>query len=59
MCCGLGGEERTKLRKKKKGKKRKEKEINLILAKRGLVGMKGYVKTYNHVKYFLPFLSRF
>ena len=75
MCCGLGEEERTKIRKKKrrkkgekkekKGKKRKKrekrekKEINLIAAKSGLVGMKGYVKTYNHVKYFLPYLSRF
>ena len=31
--------------------------MNLILAKSGLVGMKGYVKTYNHMKYFLPYLS--
>ena len=54
--CGLGEEERTKIRKKKKEKKR---EINLIAAKNGLVGMKGYLKTYNHMKYFLPYLSRF
>ena len=57
MFCGLGEEERTKIRKKKKGKKRKKKEkkrkkkekkeINLIAAKRGLVGMKGYLETYN------------
>ena len=40
-------------------KKRKKKEINLIAAKSGLVGMKGYLKTYNHMKYFLPYLSRF
>ena len=40
-------------------KKRKKKEINLIAAKSGLVGMKGYLKTYNHTKYFLPYLSRF
>ena len=33
--------------------------MNLIAAKSGLVGMKGYLKTYNHVKYFLPYLSRF
>ena len=46
MFCGL--EERTKIRKKKKEKK----EINLIAAKSGLVGMKGYFKTYNHMKYF-------
>ena len=53
MCCGLGEEERTKIRKKKKG-------MNLIAAKSGLVGMKGYLKTYNHTKCFLPYLiSRF
>ena len=52
MCCGLGEEERTKFRKKKKKK--------LIVAKSGLVGMKGYLKTYNNpVKYFLLYLSRF
>ena len=49
MFCGLG-EERTKIRKKKK-----EKEKNLIAAKSGLVGMKGYLKAYNHMKYFLPY----
>ena len=65
MCCGLGEEERTKIRKKKKGKKgkkrkkRKKKEINLIAAKNGLVGMKGYLETNNPMKYFLPYLSRF
>ena len=62
MCCGLGEEERTKIRKEKKEKKekkRKKKEINLIAAKSGLVGMKGYLETYNHMKYFLPYLSRF
>ena len=41
MFCGLGGEERTKFRKKKKEKKRK----NFIAAKSELVGMKGYLKT--------------
>ena len=55
MFCGLGEEERTKFRKKKKEKK----EINLIAVKSGLVGIKEYVKTYNHMKYFLPYLSRF
>ena len=66
MFCGLGEEERTKIRKKKKekkGKKKEEKgkkkEINLIAAKSGLVGMKGYLETYNPMKYFLPYLSRF
>ena len=61
MYCGLGEEERAKIRKKKmeikgkkKEKKRKKKEINLIAAKSGLVGMKGYLETYNHLKYFLP-----
>ena len=60
MCCGLGEEERTKFRKKKKekkGKKKQKKEINLIAAKSGLVGMKGYLETYNHLKYFLPYLK--
>ena len=52
MRCGLGEEERTKIKKKKK-------EINLIAAKSGLVGMKGYRKTYNHMKYFLPYLAVF
>ena len=33
--------------------------MNVIAAKRGLVGMKGYFKTYNDMKYFLPYLSRF
>ena len=56
MFWGLGKEERTKIRKKKKEKK---KEINLIAAKSGLVGMKGYLKTFNPMKYFLPYLSRF
>ena len=66
MFCGLGELERTRFRKKKKekkGKKRKKKgkkkEINLIAAESGLVGMKGYLKTHNHEKYFLPYLSRF
>ena len=48
MCCGLGEEERTKIRKKKE----KKKEINLIAAKSGLVGMKGYLETCNPMKYF-------
>ena len=52
MFCGLGEEERTRIRKKKKEKK-------LISAKGGLIGMKGYLKTHNTVKYFLPYLSRF
>ena len=62
MFCGLGEEERTKIRKKKKeikGKKGKKKEINLIAVKSGLVGMKGYLETYNPMKYFLPYLSGF
>ena len=46
MFCGLGEEERIKIRKKKRKKK---KEKNLIAAKSGLVGMKGYLKTYNHI----------
>ena len=46
MLCGLGEEERTRFKKKKKEKNKK----NLIAAKRGLVGMKGDLKTYNRVK---------
>ena len=37
MCCGLGEEEHTRFRKQKK------KEKKLIVAKNGLVGMKGYL----------------
>ena len=67
MFCGLRELERTRFRKKKKEKKGKKKEKkkeknkkkNLIAAESGLVGMKGYLKTYNHEKYFLPYLSRF
>ena len=63
MFCGLEEEDRTKVRKKKRKKKekkeKKEKKRNLIAAKRGLVGMKGYLKIYNHMKFFLPYLSRF
>ena len=55
MFCGLGEKERTKFRKKKKEKKEK----NLIAAKRGLVGIKGYLKTSNGVIYFLPYLKLF
>ena len=45
--------------KKSVRKKGQKKEINLIAAKSGLVGMKGYLETYNHMKYFLLYLSRF
>ena len=45
MFCALGEKERTKIRKKKKGKKKRN-----TAAKCGLVGMKGYLKTYNHMK---------
>ena len=56
MLCGLG-EERTKIRRKKTEKKGK-KGKKLIAAKSGLVGIKGYLKTYNLVKFFavlMPF----
>ena len=59
MFCGLGEEERTKIRKKikrKKKEKKKKKKKNLIAAKSGLIGMKGYLKTYNQIKYFLQYL---
>ena len=60
MFCG-SEEERTKFRMKKneKQKKKGKKGKNLIAAKSELVGMKGYLETYNHVKYFLPYLRRF
>ena len=51
MFCGLGEEEGTRFRKKKE-----KKEKNLITAKSGLVGMKGYFKTYNRAN---PYLSWF
>ena len=70
MVCGLGKEERTRFRKKKrkkKGQKRNKKETkkkqkkeqNLIVAKSGLVQMKGYFKNYNRVKYFSPYYAGF
>ena len=40
-------------------KKKEKKEINLIAARSELVGMEGYLTTYNRVKYFLPYFSRF
>ena len=47
MFGGLGEEEHTKIREKKRKKKEKKekkgKEINLIAAKNGLVEMKGYL----------------
>ena len=46
MFCDLGEEERTQFRKKKENKNKK-----LIAAKSGSVGMKEYLKIYNHVKY--------
>ena len=33
--------------------------MNLIAAKSGLVGMKGYLKTYNHMEYFFPYFKPF
>ena len=44
---------------RRRKKKEKKKEINLIAARSGLVGIKRYRKTFNHTKYFLPYLSRF
>ena len=51
MFCGSGEEERTKIRKKQKEKKeKKEKKGKNLVAKSELVGMKGYLKTYHHMK---------
>ena len=52
MFCGLGEDQRKILRKKKRKKNRKIKRKKLIAAKNGLVGMKEYLKIYNHMKYF-------
>ena len=51
--CGLGEENREE-KKRIKREKEEKKGKNLIAAKSRLVGMKGYHKTYNRVKYFLP-----
>ena len=74
MFCGLGEEERTKIREKKgkKGKKRKkkgnrkekkekkEKKRNKPHRSQKWVGWdERYLETYNPTKYFLPYLSRF
>ena len=53
MLCGLGEEECTKFRKQKMKKEKK------LYATKSEVGMKGYLMSYNYVKYFLPYLSRF
>ena len=55
MLCGLGEEERTKFRKQKM---KKEKQLNAAKSV-GRDDRVGYLTTYNHVKYFLPYLSRF
>ena len=56
MLCGLGEKERTRFRKRRKKKEKQEK--NLIAAEKW-VGGDEMVKTYNRVKYILPYLSRF
>ena len=57
MFCDLGKEERARFRKKKEKKKEKQ----LIVAKSGLVRMKGYLKANNRMKIFFaglrPFLN--
>ena len=53
MLCGLGEEECTKFRKKKMEKEKKKNSMRLKV----YVGMKKYLTTYNHVKYFSPFLN--
>ena len=55
MFCNLGEEKRTIFKKKNWRKK----EIDLCAAINELIETKGYLKTYNLVKYFLPYLSRF
>ena len=71
MCCGLE-EERTKFRKKKKEKKEKKRKKKEYKEKKGKKRNKPhrhhkwvgrdervYLETYNHMKYSLPYLSRF
>ena len=52
MLCGLG-EECTKFRKEKMEKEKNSMRLKVY------VGMKKYLTTYNHVKYFSPYLNRF
>ena len=62
MFCGLGEKERTKFRKKKKEiKEKRKKKRKKAHCSQKWVGWneRGYLQTYNHVKYFLPYLSRF
>ena len=64
MFYGLGKEERTKIRKKQREKKKKKEKKGKKRNKphrgqNGLVGMKGYLKIYNHMKYFLPYFKPF
>ena len=58
MFCGLGEEERKKFR-KKKGKKNEEKKKKLHRGQKWVGWMEAYLKTYNHMKYFLPYLKPF
>ena len=52
----LGEEERTRFRKRKNKKEKHQ----LIVVKSGLVGMKGYLKTYNNpLKYFFAVFKPF
>ena len=51
--------EKKEKKTEKSGKKRKKQGKNLIAAKSGLVGMKGYHKSDIRVKYFLPYLTKF
>ena len=53
MLCGLGEEECTKFRKQKMKKEKNSMRLKVY------VEMTEYLTTYNHVKYFLPYLSRF
>ena len=56
----LGRRKRKKMeQKEKKREKRKRKRKKTHRAKSGVVEIKEYLKTYNRVKYFLPYLSRF
>ena len=52
MFCGLGEEDRKRFRKKKKEKKGTKKKKKPHRGQSELVGIKKYLKTYSHVKYF-------
>ena len=58
MFCNLE-QERTKFIERKKEKIKAKKEKKIVVVKIGVVKIKGYLKMYNLVKYFMLYLRRF